>query len=91
MKHTSTVKGAGSHPMTTSLENEIIGKLCKYIDGVITVKQFSDWFVPIAWDASKNDYRANQLIYSIKMCFAEYDKDTWTAAQLRERLIDLIL
>lgn len=77
--------------MTTSLENEIIGKLCKYIDGVITVKQFSDWFVPITWNAPKSDYRANQLIYSIKMCFAEYSKDTWTAAQLRERLIDLIL
>jgi len=77
--------------MTTSLENEIIGKLCKYIDGVITAKQFSDWFVPTTWNVSKNDYRANQLIYSIKMCFAEYSKGDWPAEQLRERLIDLIL
>ena len=86
LKPTLTAREVENPQMTTSLENEIIGKLCQYIDGVITIKEFSDWFVPATWNATKDDYRANQLIYSIKMCFTAYSKE-----ELRERLIDLIL
>jgi len=78
-----------ANPM--SLENAIIDKLCKYIDGVITAKEFSDWFVPTTWEIDPKDQRASKLVYSIKLLFAQYTTDKWTKAELRERLIDLIL
>lgn len=73
------------------LEQEIISKLCKYIDGVITLKQFRDWFIPNVWNIDPKDIMLNKLVYSIKLRFAEYSNGHWTKEQLIERLIDLIL
>ncbi len=69
----------------------IIDKLCKVVDGVITIKQFSDWFVPFTKQVSPDDEAAGRLIHKIKLCFAEYSNGTWDTVILRERLIDLIL
>ena len=74
-------------PKTT----EIISKLCKYIDGVITLKEFGDWFVPAVWNANPKDLVLNKLVYSIKLHFAAYGNGKYTKEELRERLIDLIL
>lgn len=73
------------------LEKEIISKLCKCIDGIITLKQFRDWFIPIAWETDPKNARLNKLVYSIKILFTEYSNGHWIKEELRERLIDLIL
>lgn len=73
------------------LEQEIISKLCKYIDGTITLKQFWDWFVPTTWNIDSKDFALNKLVCSIKLRFAEYGNGHWAKEELRERLIDLIL
>ena len=91
-KNTSTASAVESPQVTTSFEKEIIIKLCKYIDRTITPKEFADWFVPSTWHMYKQEpsYCSN-LVYSIKLRFAEYSNGHWTAEELRERLIDLIL
>lgn len=74
-----------------NLYSEIISKLCKYIDGVLTLQQFGEWFVPAVYNIDAKDALANKLVYSVKLNFAEYSKGKYTKEQLRERLIDLIL
>ncbi len=73
------------------LYQQIINKLCKYIDGDITLQSFGKWFVPAVWDIDPKDVALNKLVYSIKLLFAEYSNGHWTKEQLRERLIDLII
>jgi|SRR5581483_4710549 len=87
---TLTVKKV-DQPQYDMLYNKIIIKLCRYIDGIITLKEFSDWFIPIAWEIDPNDKQANKLVYSIKILFSEYSKGNWTKEYFRERLIDLVL
>lgn len=75
----------------TKLESEILSKICKVIDGVITTEQFLDWFVPKTWEIPKEEKQATKLVYTIKLRFAEYSNGHWTWKELRERLIDLIV
>jgi hypothetical protein len=91
-KNTWTATKGENPQVMTSFEKEIISKLCKYIDGVITIKEFSDWFVPTTWALHIHDSTySSKLVYSIKMHFAAYGSGHYTKEELRERLIDLIL
>ena len=87
----STVEKADPIHDTPKLRNEIIMKLCKYIDHQITLKDFADWFVPLAWNLSPKDTAVNKLVYEIKLRFAEHSNGHWTKEELREKLIDLIV
>jgi len=88
LKTTSIVK---KEIQVSPLETAIISKLCKYIDNTITLKQFSEWFVPTTYSIPRQETRANRLIYSIKTRFGQYSDNLITKEELRERLIDLIL
>jgi hypothetical protein len=58
---------------------------------VITLQQFGEWFVPNVWNIDPKDVMLNNLVYSVKLRFAEYSNGHWTKEELRERLIDLIV
>ena len=73
--------------MASGTDLEIRDRLAQYLDGEISLRQFEDWFVPVAWNVARN---ANDgtvaLVGEIELRLAEFANGHWTEPELRTKL-----
>jgi hypothetical protein len=77
--------------MTGAIDLEIRDWLARYLNGDLSLHQFEDWFVPVAWniEQTKNP-KANELAGEVELRLAEFSNGHWTEAELRSRLEPLV-
>jgi hypothetical protein len=73
--------------MTREIDLEIRDRLSQYLDEGISLGQFEEWFVPVAWGIPRT---ANQdtlgLVGEIELRLAEFSNGHWTEPELRTKL-----
>ncbi len=76
--------------MQHSLEFEIRDRLIAYLANEISLHDFEDWFFPKTWDVDKmHDPALLDLVYQIKLDWAEFSNGDWTEKELRSMLRSL--
>ena len=77
--------------MLVDLEIQILDKLADYLVGEMSLRDFQNWFVPIAWDIeATGSPAARDLAYEIELHLAEYTSGHRTKKELREKLLPLV-
>jgi hypothetical protein len=70
---------------------EIRDQLRQWLDGLISFRQFEEWFVQVAGAiAAESDPEAEALVDDIDMSLSEYSDGVLTASELREELENAI-
>jgi hypothetical protein len=70
--------------MQHSLEFEIRDHLLSYVAGEISLHDFEDWFFAKTWDVDKSgDAALLDLVYQIKLDWAEFSNGDWSEQELR--------
>jgi hypothetical protein len=73
--------------MLTALGAEIRQELRRYLAGELPIAEFTDWFIPILWDAAEgNNEAAADLAAHVDLLLIEYSNGDWTEDQLRDLL-----
>ena len=76
--------------MQHSLEFEIRDRLLAYLAGEISLHDFEDWFFPKTWEVDKlGDPALLDLVYEIKLDWAEFSNGDWSEKELRSMLKSL--
>ena len=76
--------------MQHSLEFEIRDHLLAYLAGEISLRDFEDWFFPKTWEVDKfGDTALLDLVYQIKLDWAEFSNGDWSEEELRSMLKSL--
>ena len=76
--------------MQHPLELEIRDHLSAYLAKEISLRDFEDWFFPKTWDADKLDDPALlDLVYQIKLDWAEFSNGDWSETDFRNMLRSL--
>lgn len=76
--------------MQHSLEFEIRDHLLAYLAGEISLRDFEDWFFPKTWEVDKiGDTALQDLVYQIKLDWAEFSNGDWSEKELRSMLKSL--
>src|SRR5437762_2500883 len=69
------------------METLIRERLTRYLNGLISLRQFQEWFVPATWNVEQiHDQSAYDLTYDIELKLAEFSNGHLTENQLREEL-----
>jgi hypothetical protein len=77
--------------MQHPLEFEIRDRLSAFLAGEISLHDFEDWFFPKTWDVDKLDEPdLLDLVYQIKLDWAEFTDGHWSLEQLRSMLHSLV-
>jgi hypothetical protein len=72
---------------TTALE--IKDRLQQYVAGTITLREFQEWFAPLAWDLDDGgDPATEDLINVIQLRLFEFGHGDWSEPELRTRFRD---
>src|ERR1700694_4454681 len=80
----------GGSDMQHSLEFEIRDRLLAYLAGEISLHDFEDWFFPKTWEVDKlGDPALLDLVYEIKLDWAEFSNGDWSEKELRSMLKSL--
>ena len=75
------------HPLYLSIR----GRLAAYVAGRISLHEFEDWFFQKTWDVDKEkDPALIDLVYQIKLNWAEFSNGDWTEDELRRMLRPLV-
>lgn len=73
------------------LASEIRQRLSRYLAQELSLTQFEEWFIPVAWEVSRSDEPdAVDLAGTIKLKLAEFTSGHWTEDELRGQLIPLV-
>ena len=73
--------------MTREIGLEIRDRLTRYLDGEISLRQFEDWFIPVAWASPQTVNQGTlELVGEIELRLAEFSNGHWTESQLRAKL-----
>ena len=77
--------------MQHPLELEIRDRLSAYLAHEISLHDFEDWFFPMTWSVDKLDEPALlDLVYQIKLDWAEFTNGDWSEEELRSMLQSLV-
>jgi len=77
--------------MQHPLEFEIRDRLSALLADEISLHDFEDWFFPKTWDVDKLDEPdLLDLVYQIKLDWAEFTDGHWSLEQLRNMLHSLV-
>ncbi len=77
--------------MSHSLDYNIREHLATYLAGEISLHEFEDWFFPETWNVDQADNLAlTNLVYQIKLRWAEFSNGDWTGGELRSMLRSLL-
>lgn len=77
--------------MQHPLEFEIRDRLSAFLADEISLHDFEDWFFPKTWDVDKLDEPdLLDLVYQIKLDWAEFTDGHWSLEQLRSMLHSLV-
>jgi hypothetical protein len=65
--------------------------LAAYVEGKISLHEFENWFFRKTWDVDKEgDPALIDLVYQIKLNWAEFSNGDWTEVELRDMLRPLV-
>lgn len=77
--------------MQYPLDYEIRDHLAAYLASEISLHDFEEWFFPKTWNVdSLDDPALIDLVYEIKLDWAEFSNGDWTEEQLRDMLRPLV-
>ncbi len=77
--------------MQHPLEFEIRDRLSAFLADEISLHDFEDWFFPKTWDVDELDEPdLLDLVYQIKLDWAEFTDGHWSLEQLRSMLHSLV-
>jgi len=71
--------------MIRTVDIEIRERLSDYIAGRITLRQFQEWFVPVAWDLAEKPDELS-IASEVEARLAEFTSGHWTEQELKEIL-----
>lgn len=76
--------------MASSLEHKIREAARQYIAGLVSLRQFQEWFASQTWNvdpvAEAGDLR--QLVNEIDLLLAEFSSGHWTEQELKDKLCE---
>ncbi|MGH7322224.1 MAG: hypothetical protein ACRELA_21745 [Candidatus Rokuibacteriota bacterium] len=76
--------------MPPSLEQKVREAVIQYIAGLVSLRQFQEWFASRTWNvdsvAEADDLR--QLVNEIDLLLAECSSGHWTEQELRDKLYE---
>lgn len=73
--------------MQPNLDLQIQQKLADYLDRRIALRDFEEWFAPVAWHVDESgNQAAEDLSNEIELRLAEFGRGHWTETELREML-----
>lgn len=76
--------------MTSGVDLKIRSSLVRYLNRDISLAEFQDWFVPVAWGIERTGNRvAIDLAGEIELRLAEFSNGHWTEPELRSKLASL--
>ncbi len=76
--------------MTSGIDLEIRASLVRYLSDEISLAEFEDWFVPVAWGIERTGNRgAIELAGEIELRLAEFSNGHWSEPELRGKLASL--
>jgi hypothetical protein len=77
--------------MTGAIDLEIRDRLARYLNREISLDEFEEWFVPVAWSIEQaRNPRAIELAGELELRLAEFSNGHWTEAELRSKLEPLV-
>ena len=77
--------------MQHPLELEIRDRLTAYLADEISLHDFEDWFFPKTWSIDKlSEPALLDLVYQIKLDWAEFTNGDWSEEELRSMLQSLV-
>ena len=75
------------HPLYLAIREH----LAAYVEGKISLHEFENWFFRKTWDVDKaGDPALIDLVYQIKLNWAEFSNGDWTEVELRDMLSPLV-
>lgn len=77
--------------MTSSLDQEVLEYLTRYLVGDLTIADFHRWFMHRMWELPQADPDSHRLSRQVALRLAEYTSDYCTEAELRDALLELLL
>jgi hypothetical protein len=73
--------------MIQTVDLEVRERLGEYVEGRSTLRQFQEWFIPIAWHVSgPNPNPTDDLSSMVELALAEFSNGHWTEQELKEIL-----
>ena len=76
--------------MTSGIDLEIRASLVRYLNDDMSLAEFEDWFVPVAWGIERTGNRgAIELAGEIELRLAEFSNGHWSEPELRSKLASL--
>jgi hypothetical protein len=76
--------------MARGIDLDIRALLVCYLNGDLTLADFEDWFVPVAWNIERTgNQRAVELAGEIELRLAEFSSGHWSEPDLRGMLAPL--
>lgn len=77
--------------MTVGIDLEIRAALVRYLNSEISLAEFEDWFVPVAWNIEQTGNReAIELAAEIELRLAEFTNGHWSEDELHNKLAPLV-
>ena len=76
--------------MTSSLDQEVLEYLTRYLVGDLTVADFHRWFMPRMWDLPQADPGSHRFSRQVALRLAEFTSDHCTESELRDALLELL-
>jgi len=73
--------------MISGIDLEIRDWLARYLNGDISLHEFEEWFVPVAWSIEQSrNADAIELAGEVELRLAEFSNGHWTEDDLRSKL-----
>jgi hypothetical protein len=76
--------------MTSSLDQEVLECLTRYLVGDLTVADFHRWFMPRMWELPQADPGSHTLSRRVAVRLAEFTSDHCSEPELRDALLELL-
>ena len=74
-------------PSSPDFVHEIRKRLASYVGGEISLRDFQEWFVPVAWGTdARGNSAATSLVSRIELLLAEFSNGDWTEQELKHKL-----
>jgi hypothetical protein len=76
--------------MTSSLDQEVLEYLTRYLVGDLTVADLHRWFMPRMWELPQADPGSHRLARRVALRLAEFTSDHCTESELRDAFLELL-
>jgi hypothetical protein len=76
--------------MTSSLDQEVLEYLTRYLVGDLTVADFHRWFMPRVWELPQADPGSHRFSRRVAVRLAEFTSDHCSEPELRDALLELL-